>query len=202
MPTYSCSLCDQSWEVTVDDLIMSSYWPGSVACQTIFDVDLFRSYRSLKLLAPGLSRQAFLGMLDDRTKTYGRVSVVVCTCWLHCITVASVSIWYHWFVLHFFLRDVTFVVVVTFVVGWENIWGHLPEVLCGVVCGPGNGEGRPWHLLIHMYSLYTCDACHSCRRQQEVIPLQQIHWVKCLCLYTCLNLMVKKKKESHKCVFI
>ncbi|XP_063076858.1 uncharacterized protein LOC134466889 [Engraulis encrasicolus] len=76
MPTYSCSLCDQSWEVTVDDLIMSSYWPGSVACQTIFDVDLFRSYRSLKLLAPGLSRQAFLGMLDDRTKTYGRAGKI------------------------------------------------------------------------------------------------------------------------------
>ncbi|KAL2088296.1 hypothetical protein ACEWY4_015195 [Coilia grayii] len=76
LPMYECRGCKKSWQVGLEDLIRSHYWPGSVTCQTIFEVDLLRSFRDLKLLAPGVSRQAFLGMLDERTKTFGRAGKI------------------------------------------------------------------------------------------------------------------------------
>ncbi|XP_062340253.1 uncharacterized protein LOC134038726 [Osmerus eperlanus] len=51
---------------------MSGYWPASVHFETMYEAGLFRSFLDLKLLAPGVSCQAFLGMLDQRTMTYGR----------------------------------------------------------------------------------------------------------------------------------
>ncbi|XP_076840157.1 uncharacterized protein LOC143484957 [Brachyhypopomus gauderio] len=41
--------------------------PATINHQTIFHVDLFQSFQDLKQLAPGLSRHACIGMLDERT---------------------------------------------------------------------------------------------------------------------------------------
>ncbi|XP_076866643.1 uncharacterized protein LOC143517742 [Brachyhypopomus gauderio] len=46
--------------------------PATINHQTIFRVDLFLSFQDLKQLAPGLSPQAFIGMLDEGTKSFGR----------------------------------------------------------------------------------------------------------------------------------
>ncbi|KAG9261343.1 hypothetical protein AMEX_G26358 [Astyanax mexicanus] len=74
LPALSCTKCLTSWTAGLDELVQSGYWPATINHQTIFDVDLFQSFHDLKQLAPGLSRQAFIGMLDERTKSFGRVS--------------------------------------------------------------------------------------------------------------------------------
>ncbi|KAK1879146.1 Androglobin [Dissostichus eleginoides] len=40
--------------------------------QTLFHQDLFHSFEAMKTAAPGMSRQAFTAMLDQRTKQFGR----------------------------------------------------------------------------------------------------------------------------------
>ncbi|KAK1906625.1 putative mixed-linked glucan synthase 3 [Dissostichus eleginoides] len=45
--------------------------------QTLFHQDLFHSFEAMKTAAPGMSRQAFTAMLDQRTKQFGRVSTNV-----------------------------------------------------------------------------------------------------------------------------
>ncbi|XP_046891246.1 uncharacterized protein LOC124477479 isoform X4 [Hypomesus transpacificus] len=44
--------------------------------QTLFHQDLFHSFEAMKTAAPGMSRQAFTAMLDQRTKQYGRTGKV------------------------------------------------------------------------------------------------------------------------------
>jgi len=53
--------------------LFSGYWPGTVGFQTIYQVDLFKSFEDLKITAPGLSRQAFVKMLQQRSQQFGRV---------------------------------------------------------------------------------------------------------------------------------
>ncbi len=55
---------------------MSGYWPASIHFDTVYEAELFRSFLDLKLFAPGLSRQAFLG----RTEYNGRVNNIVIQC--------------------------------------------------------------------------------------------------------------------------
>lgn len=47
---------------------------ATVHFETLYTVDLFTTYEDLKITAPGMSRQAFVGMLEQRTKVFGRVS--------------------------------------------------------------------------------------------------------------------------------
>lgn len=73
LPVWSCITCHKTWTPELQDLIQSCYWPGSVAFQTIYQVDLFTSFEQFKVTAPGLSRQAFVNMLEHRSRTFGRV---------------------------------------------------------------------------------------------------------------------------------
>ncbi|XP_029562401.1 uncharacterized protein LOC115158052 [Salmo trutta] len=72
LPDLNCSGCLRYWRVGLDELVKSGYWPATMTYQTIFTVDLFKSFEDIKLLAPRCSRHAFLGMLDGRTKHFGR----------------------------------------------------------------------------------------------------------------------------------
>ncbi|XP_029569945.1 uncharacterized protein LOC115162615 [Salmo trutta] len=54
------------------NFVKSGYRPGSMTHQTIFTVDHFKFFEDMKVLAPGCSRQAFVGMLDGRTKYFDR----------------------------------------------------------------------------------------------------------------------------------
>ncbi len=52
------------------------YWPGSISFQTVYQIDLFTSFEQFKVTAPGLSRQAFVKMLEHRSRTFGRVRML------------------------------------------------------------------------------------------------------------------------------
>lgn len=73
LPVWSCITCHKTWTPELQDLIRSGYWPGSVAFQTIYQIDLFTSFEQFKVTAPGLSRQAFVNMLEHRSPTFGWV---------------------------------------------------------------------------------------------------------------------------------
>ncbi|XDV10893.1 hypothetical protein PO909_000004 [Leuciscus waleckii] len=72
LPVMNCRACLASWTPEVVDLLFSGYWPGTVEFQTIYQVDLFASFEDLKITAPGLSRQAFVKMLQQRSQQFGR----------------------------------------------------------------------------------------------------------------------------------
>ncbi|KAG1930575.1 uncharacterized protein LOC120461172 [Pimephales promelas] len=72
LPLLECSLCRTKSAVGLSGLLKSGYWPASIQFETVYEVGLFRSFLDLKLFAPGLSRQAFLAILDRRTKYNGR----------------------------------------------------------------------------------------------------------------------------------
>lgn len=73
LPTVSCS-CGKTWDVSIGDVVESGYWPAILHFDTLYTVDLFTTYEDLKITAPGMSRQAFVGMLEQCTKLFGRVS--------------------------------------------------------------------------------------------------------------------------------
>ncbi|XP_059378247.1 uncharacterized protein LOC132114148 [Carassius carassius] len=73
LPVMNCRACLASWTPEVVDLLFSGYWPGTGEFQTIYKVDLFTSFEDLKITAPGLSRQAFVKMLQQRSQQFGRV---------------------------------------------------------------------------------------------------------------------------------
>lgn len=77
LPSLETSCCGKTWAVGLSDLLRSGYWPASIHFETVYEAGLFRSFLDLKLFAPGLSRQAFLGMLDRRTEYNGRVNIVI-----------------------------------------------------------------------------------------------------------------------------
>lgn len=76
MPDLSCDSCQASWTAGVDDLIRSNYWPATLKFSTIYATDVFFSFENIKMASPGLSCQAFLKMLDQRTFHFGRVSIL------------------------------------------------------------------------------------------------------------------------------
>lgn len=59
------------------DLLRSGYWPASITNSTLYTLDLLSSFKELKIISPGFSRQAFAKLLEHRTKCGGRVSVNV-----------------------------------------------------------------------------------------------------------------------------
>ena len=75
MPDLRCESCQASWTAGVDDLIQRKYWPATLQFATVYATDVFFSFEKLKMASPGLSCQAFLKMLDERTIYYGRVSI-------------------------------------------------------------------------------------------------------------------------------
>ena len=75
MPDLTCEVCNTSWTAGVHDLINSNYWPATLQFATVYATDVFLSFQELKMASPGLSCQAFLRMLDQRTAHYGRVRI-------------------------------------------------------------------------------------------------------------------------------
>ncbi|KAF4101009.1 hypothetical protein G5714_019205 [Onychostoma macrolepis] len=71
LPSVNCS-CGKTLPVTISDLVESGYLPATVNFETLYLVDLFTTYEDLKITAPGMSRQAFVSMLECRTKLFGR----------------------------------------------------------------------------------------------------------------------------------
>ncbi|XP_036071950.1 uncharacterized protein LOC112143901 [Oryzias melastigma] len=77
LPTVSCS-CGKILDVGIGDLVDSGYWPATVNFETVHTMDLFTSYEDLKITAPAMSRHAFIGMLEQRTKVFGRSGKICC----------------------------------------------------------------------------------------------------------------------------
>ncbi|CAM4573686.1 unnamed protein product [Leuciscus chuanchicus] len=71
LPSVNCS-CGKTLPVTISDLVENGYWPATVNFETLYMVDLFTTYEDLKITAPGMLRQAFVSMLECRTKLFGR----------------------------------------------------------------------------------------------------------------------------------
>ena len=79
MPELACEVCKATWTAGVDGILHSDYWPATLNFATIYGTDVFASFEEMKMAAPGLSCQAFLQMLDQRTVRFGRVSIeVIC----------------------------------------------------------------------------------------------------------------------------
>ncbi|XP_034094527.1 uncharacterized protein LOC117561328 isoform X3 [Gymnodraco acuticeps] len=76
LPKRVCNTCHYEWTPDWGDLIRSGYWPASVNGDTLYSTDVFKSFEDLKTVAPGLSRQAFLQMLERRTQHYGRTGKI------------------------------------------------------------------------------------------------------------------------------
>ncbi len=74
MPELSCEACQATWAAGVVDLNRSDYWPATLHFATVYATDVFFSFEEMKMASPGLSCQAFVRMLDQRTVRFGRVS--------------------------------------------------------------------------------------------------------------------------------
>ncbi|XP_052473356.1 uncharacterized protein LOC128029544 isoform X2 [Carassius gibelio] len=72
LPNLACRVCLSQWTPDRSDLIRSGYWPASVNSETLFSVDVFSTFEEMKTVAPGLSRQGFLRLLEQRTEQFGR----------------------------------------------------------------------------------------------------------------------------------
>ncbi|KAK5911767.1 hypothetical protein CesoFtcFv8_001706 [Champsocephalus esox] len=57
LPQINCT-CRKTWSIGLGDLVESGYWPVTVNFETLYAVDLFTTYKDLKITAPGMSRQA------------------------------------------------------------------------------------------------------------------------------------------------
>ncbi|KAI4799681.1 hypothetical protein KUCAC02_016746 [Chaenocephalus aceratus] len=73
LPQIKCP-CGKTWSIGLGDLAESGYRPATVHVETLYAVDLFTTYEDLKIAAPGMSRQAFVSMLEHRTELFGRLS--------------------------------------------------------------------------------------------------------------------------------
>ncbi|XP_052445555.1 uncharacterized protein LOC127987313 [Carassius gibelio] len=76
MPELFCEACQATWTAAVADLNSSDYWPAILQFATIYTTDIFFSFEEMKMVAPGLSCQAFLRMLDQRTVRFGRTGKI------------------------------------------------------------------------------------------------------------------------------
>lgn len=75
LPHFMCQKCHMSRATSIPLLIKSGYWPATASCETIYKIDVFVSYDHMKLAAPGMSRQSFTGLLEQRTEFFGRVII-------------------------------------------------------------------------------------------------------------------------------
>ncbi|XP_067305976.1 uncharacterized protein [Pseudorasbora parva] len=71
LPQFTCSR-HMSRMTSIPLLIKSGYWPATANCETLYKIDVFVSYDHMKLTAPGLSRQSFTSLLEQRTEFFGR----------------------------------------------------------------------------------------------------------------------------------
>ncbi|MEQ2167018.1 hypothetical protein GOODEAATRI_034521, partial [Goodea atripinnis] len=71
MPELVCEACDATWTSGVHDVNLSDYWPATLHFSTLYGTDVFFTFEEMKMAAPGLSCQAFLKMLDQRTVRFG-----------------------------------------------------------------------------------------------------------------------------------
>lgn len=77
MPELACETCNAKWTAGINDILRSDYWPATLHFATIYATDVFFSFEEMKMAAPGLSCQAYLRMIDQRTVRFGRVSTEV-----------------------------------------------------------------------------------------------------------------------------
>lgn len=91
LPEMKCEKCHATWTAGVGDLVKSDYWPAAQHFSTIYCTDVFSSYEDIKMAAPGLSCQAFLRMLDQRTIRFGRVGILV-TIEMYCLYIVYVFV--------------------------------------------------------------------------------------------------------------
>ncbi len=75
MPHLSCAVCGYSREPSLTELQRSLNWPGNIPASTLFNTDVPVSFREMKMASPGISFQAFVKMLDEKTILFGRVSI-------------------------------------------------------------------------------------------------------------------------------
>ncbi|XP_072574324.1 uncharacterized protein [Paramormyrops kingsleyae] len=71
-PLFACQKCSQQWAPDFQDLLNSGYWPASSSSNIFYTLDVFSSFNELKVIAPTLSRQAFVKLLEHRTRCGGR----------------------------------------------------------------------------------------------------------------------------------
>ncbi|CAM4703719.1 unnamed protein product [Leuciscus chuanchicus] len=76
MPELVCEACQATWTAGVADLNRSDYWPATLQFATVYATDVFFSFEEMKMAAPGLSCQAFLRMLNQRTVRFGRTGKI------------------------------------------------------------------------------------------------------------------------------
>ncbi|XP_059921902.1 uncharacterized protein LOC132468207 isoform X1 [Gadus macrocephalus] len=76
MPEMKCEACKATWSAGVDDLVRNDYWLATLHFSTVYSTDVFHSHEELKMAAAGLSCQAFLRMLDQRTVRFGRTGKI------------------------------------------------------------------------------------------------------------------------------
>ncbi|KAI7811791.1 hypothetical protein IRJ41_018890, partial [Triplophysa rosa] len=73
LPHLHCEKCRETWVPGVLEMQKSGYWPATMNFCTIYDEEVFMSFKDLKMAASGLSRLAFIRMLDMKTVHYGRI---------------------------------------------------------------------------------------------------------------------------------
>ncbi|XP_032441861.1 uncharacterized protein LOC116734515 isoform X3 [Xiphophorus hellerii] len=76
MPELRCEGCEASWTCGVHDLNLTDYWPATLHFSTLYATDVLFTFEEMKMAAPGLSCQAFLKMLDQRTVRFGRTGKI------------------------------------------------------------------------------------------------------------------------------
>lgn len=77
MPHLSCASCGHSRETSLSELQRSGYWPGNIPASMLFTTDVLVSFQEMKMASPGMSFQAFVKMLDEKTIIFGRVSIFI-----------------------------------------------------------------------------------------------------------------------------
>lgn len=60
----------------MSELQRSGYWPGNIPASMLFTTDVLVSFQEMKMASPGMSFQAFVKMLDEKTILFGRVSIL------------------------------------------------------------------------------------------------------------------------------
>nr|XP_054594450.1 uncharacterized protein LOC129161959 [Nothobranchius furzeri] len=76
IPKLTCGMCNATWTALIEDLIKNDFWPATMHYETIFACDIFFTFEEMKMVAPGLSCQAFIRMLDLRTVRFGRTGKI------------------------------------------------------------------------------------------------------------------------------
>ncbi|KAK0148848.1 hypothetical protein N1851_010702 [Merluccius polli] len=77
VPLLTCESCKCKWTPQIKDLIVNGYWPGTIDFQTVFAIEVFSSFEDLKICAPGLSRHAFVRLLESRSVRAGRIELLL-----------------------------------------------------------------------------------------------------------------------------